>query len=144
MCVRFIVQLCFVFGSARSGKSFLMNCLSGTPGLFQVLNSSAPCTKGVDLASTILPLSKFAAHADSLPVKLEDIELGIDGDDSSAPTSPPSARRMSSATTARGDVAAEANTAVGFCDVEGQGAEDNSYDTMVSTHKQAEFRCSQP
>ncbi len=57
-----------------------MNCLSGTPGLFTVMNSSAPCTKGVDLASTILPLSAFTAHADSLPVKLEDIETNANYD----------------------------------------------------------------
>jgi len=133
------LNLCFIFGSARSGKSFLMNCLSGTPGLFQVMNSSSPCTKGVDLASTILPLRAFAAHADSLPVQLEDIELGAGGVDGEAnqqtPASPMNANGASSPRTERIDVEAAAaaiSTQVGFVDVEGQGAEDGTYDTMLA------------
>jgi AAA+ ATPase superfamily predicted ATPase len=33
-------NLLFIFGNARSGKSFLMNCLVGVPGLFKVLHRS--------------------------------------------------------------------------------------------------------
>jgi hypothetical protein len=49
-------NLIFVFGNARSGKSFMLNCLTGVPGLFQVINSATPCTQGVDLSSRICSL----------------------------------------------------------------------------------------
>src|SRR5690348_293849 len=39
-------NLISIFGGARQGKSFLMNCLSGTTGLFTISNLSTPCTQG--------------------------------------------------------------------------------------------------
>lgn len=55
-------NLCFVFGNARSGKSFMMNCLSGIRGLFQVINDSQPCTKGVDMSNQFIPHIDLADH----------------------------------------------------------------------------------
>lgn len=55
-------NLMFIFGNARSGKSFMMNCLAGTRGLFQVINSSIPCTKGVDISNFTNPHKNLAAH----------------------------------------------------------------------------------
>jgi hypothetical protein len=110
------LNLVFVFGNARSGKSFLLNCLTGQPGLFTVLNSSQPCTKGVDISSRIIPYQTFNEHARSLPVSMEDIELR-DGDSSEPP---PKIKK------------GEQPLQIGFVDVEGQGAEDNSYDTMLA------------
>lgn len=92
-------NLLFVFGNARSGKSFLMNCLVGKPGVFKVINSSQPCTKGVDISSYFSTYNALSSSA-----VLPDAEM---------PTS-------------------AGNPLVGFVDVEGQGAEDNTYDTMLA------------
>ncbi len=46
------INLMFIFGNARSGKSFMMNCLAGVRGLFKVVNSSVPCTKGAPSAQS--------------------------------------------------------------------------------------------
>lgn len=88
------LNLCFIFGNARSGKSFMMNCLSGRQGIFQVLNTAEPCTKGVDISSYLMEHSHLAKHTKQATV--------------------------------------ENNPLLGFVDVEGQGAEDNSYDTMLA------------
>ena len=151
------LNLLFIFGNARSGKSFLMNCLSGCPGLFQVLNSSAPCTKGVDIASTILPYKTFREHAATLPVQLEDIELGGDAcvfgapppsTPAHGPSAAPSSQKQAApgpagAASKRKSVAASppSEPQIGFVDVEGQGAEDNSYDTMLALPLLLTSRC---
>jgi hypothetical protein len=49
-------------GSARQGKSFLMNKLAGGEGCgFKVSNKQDPCTVGVDLAANTVSLASFAA-----------------------------------------------------------------------------------
>lgn len=40
------LNLAFIFGNARSGKSFMLNALTGVQSLFKVVNSAQPCTKG--------------------------------------------------------------------------------------------------
>jgi len=90
-------NLMFIFGNARSGKSFLMNCLLGVPSAFKVVNSSEPCTRGVDISSYVAKRTTIAS------------KIGLmDGEDK----------------------ASDMN--VGFVDVEGQGAEDGTYDTMLA------------
>lgn len=74
-------NLVFIFGNARSGKSFMMNCLVGARGLFKVINSSLPCTKGVDISSLIVPQADLANRVngfsdEQVPLS-EDIELGF-------------------------------------------------------------------
>lgn len=92
-------NLLFIFGNARSGKSFMMNCLTGVRGMFKVVNSSIPCTRGVDISSHIVPHSSLAEHVNTFS------ENKIEGD-----------KDMN----------------LGFVDVEGQGAEDGTYDTMLA------------
>ena len=99
------------------GKSFLMNALAGVPGLFTVANSSLPCTKGVDISSAILPYQELEAHTSKLGIQLSDIELH----DNHHHPQPPSKPSKSSAP-----------PQIGFVDVEGQGAEDSQYDTMLA------------
>ena len=49
-----------IFGSARQGKSFLMNKLAGGDGCgFTVSNKQDPCTVGIDLARNTVPLKTF-------------------------------------------------------------------------------------
>jgi hypothetical protein len=78
------MNMLFIFGNARSGKSFMMNCLLGVPGLFKVVNSATPCTKGVDVSSLVVPHSTLAHHVgtygasvpsnDNLDVGFVDVE----------------------------------------------------------------------
>ena len=49
-----------IFGAARQGKSFLMNCLSGVTGLFTISNLSTPCTQGIDISRSLIPLRSFS------------------------------------------------------------------------------------
>lgn len=53
-------NLISIFGAARQGKSFLMNCLSGTTGLFNISNLSTPCTQGIDISRNLIPLKAFS------------------------------------------------------------------------------------
>lgn len=93
------INLVFIFGNARSGKSYMMNCLAGQPGLFRVINSSVPCTKGVDISSVILPHETMGNHVRAY--SKEPIPNVDDLD-------------------------------VGFVDVEGQGDQDGTHDTMLA------------
>lgn len=69
-----ILMIC---GPARKGKSFLMNMLAGlhTKGqnVFPVSRANQPCTSGVDIAPTLLPLSDFAPL--SLAAKSSDMHV---------------------------------------------------------------------
>jgi hypothetical protein len=40
---RDICNLISIFGAARQGKSFLMNCLAGSSDIFTISNLSTPC-----------------------------------------------------------------------------------------------------
>ncbi len=93
-------NLVFIFGNARSGKSFMMNCLVGARGLFQVANTATPCTKGVDVSSYLAKHSALVEHVKSY-ASVEEVNKGPD-------------------------------SLIGFVDVEGQGAEDGTYDTMLA------------
>ncbi|CAM9749277.1 unnamed protein product, partial [Choristocarpus tenellus] len=55
------VNLVAIFGAARGGKSFLMNQLAGRDGVFKISNDKDPCTQGVDVSRTVLPLHEFAS-----------------------------------------------------------------------------------
>mmetsp|Transcript_54966 Transcript_54966/g.103046 ORF Transcript_54966/g.103046 Transcript_54966/m.103046 type:complete len:211 (-) Transcript_54966:421-1053(-) len=61
-----------IFGSARQGKSFLMNKLAGGSGCgFRVSNKQDPCTVGVDLCANTVPLKTFCAVEDSASSSLK-------------------------------------------------------------------------
>lgn len=99
-----------------------MNCLSGCPGLFSVVNSSQPCTKGVDISTGVMPYQQLEAHAQRLPIDADEIHLR---EAAAAPVS----TSKSSSKSKRGP---PSPPSIGWVDVEGQGAEDNSYDTMLA------------
>lgn len=56
-----------VVGSARQGKSFLMNALTGSDTMFRVSPEVCPCTAGADLSPDILPLSNFISLGSNYP-----------------------------------------------------------------------------
>lgn len=50
-----------VVGSARQGKSFLMNALTDSDTAFRVSPEVRPCTAGADLSPCLMPLSDFTS-----------------------------------------------------------------------------------
>jgi hypothetical protein len=95
------VNLISIFGRARQGKSFLMNCLAGEEAIFKISNEKESCTQGIDISNKWCPLADFAT---------------MDGGKA------PSGSALTGA---------EARTRVGFVDAEGQGDRDVSYDANL-------------
>lgn len=56
-----------VVGSARQGKSFLMNALTGSDTAFRVSPEVRPCTAGADLSPNLMPLCKFTSLGSNYP-----------------------------------------------------------------------------
>lgn len=56
-----------VVGSARQGKSFLMNALTGSDTTFCVSPEVLPCTAGADLSPNLMPLCKFISLGSKYP-----------------------------------------------------------------------------
>ena len=54
------INVLTILGPARRGKSFLMNALNGSSGVFCVSPAAVPCTAGADLSPILLPLPVFA------------------------------------------------------------------------------------
>lgn len=50
------LNLVTIWGAAKTGKSFFLNALAQTDGLFHVSGAMEPCTTGVDLSRTVTPL----------------------------------------------------------------------------------------
>ena len=80
------LNLISIFGAARQGKSLLMNCLAGREGTFKISNDRDPCTQGIDISRTTVPLREFAsmdggaavapvAGASALPVSYTHLTL---------------------------------------------------------------------
>lgn len=105
-------NLCFIFGNARSGKSFMMNCLSGVRGLFQVVNSSTPCTQGVHISTHITPHEKILKHVKTYHDVDQDYVEELQKEQEGKATSGP--------------------PLCAFIDVEGQGDQDSNYDTYLA------------
>lgn len=53
-------NLISIFGAARQGKSFLMNCLAGQSDVFQISNFRESCTQGIDISRHMLDLKTFS------------------------------------------------------------------------------------
>lgn len=142
-----LVNMVVILGSARTGKSFLMNCLAGMNGLFKVANTAAPCTQGADISSFVLDWELMAAKVDR--------ERG--SDDAPLLSSRSSSYRdrmgsMESAGSEFGSVDALDRMSLGSCgsdgeeplpegsvceavafvDAEGQGDKDVMYDTILA------------
>jgi hypothetical protein len=93
-----------IFGNAREGKSFLMNCLAGQEGLFEVSSDTLnPCTHGVDLSLHTMGLDEFAVSEFGQRVGGE-----INQSDKS-------------------------RTMLNFVDAEGMGDKNEKYDSMLLT-----------
>lgn len=53
-------NLISIFGRARQGKSFLMNCLAGERDIFRISNEKESCTQGIDISNKWLSLLDFS------------------------------------------------------------------------------------
>lgn len=75
------INIISIFGRARQGKSFLMNCLSGERELFTVSNKKDSCTQGIDISSKWLSLKSFSSidndHMISAPVGGPEVHVGF-------------------------------------------------------------------
>lgn len=54
------INLISIFGRARQGKSFMMNCLSGEREVFRVSNEKDSCTQGIDVSSKFIGIREFS------------------------------------------------------------------------------------
>jgi hypothetical protein len=103
-------NLISIFGRARQGKSFLMNCLSGESSLFKVSNYQESCTQGIDISNKWMALSDFSSVDNNAKARTATV------------TNKPS----SSSSTASGE-----EIHIGFVDAEGQGDKDVNYDANL-------------
>jgi hypothetical protein len=103
-------NLISIFGRARQGKSFLVNCLSGESSLFKVSNYQESCTQGIDISNKWMALSDFSSVDNNAKARTATV------------TKKPS----SSSSTASGE-----EIHIGFVDAEGQGDKDVNYDANL-------------
>jgi hypothetical protein len=61
-------NLISVFGAARQGKSFLMNCLAGETELFKISNLRESCTQGLDISQELMSINQFSSLYGGKPV----------------------------------------------------------------------------
>lgn len=66
-----------IFGKARQGKSFLMNCLAGERDIFRVSNEKDPCTQGIDISNKWMKLSDFSTIDSGILVCNVDKNVGF-------------------------------------------------------------------
>ena len=53
-------NLISIFGAARQGKSFIMNCLADQIGLFRISNQRESCTQGIDISPHTMNIKSFS------------------------------------------------------------------------------------
>lgn len=53
-------NLISIFGKAREGKSFLMNCLAGEDQIFKISNEKESCTQGIDISNKWMTVTQFS------------------------------------------------------------------------------------
>jgi hypothetical protein len=53
-------NLISIFGRARQGKSFLMNCLAGEEQIFKISNEKESCTQGIDISEKWMSVTDFS------------------------------------------------------------------------------------
>lgn len=54
------LNLISIFGRARQGKSFLMNCLAGEEQIFKISNEKESCTQGIDISDKWMSVTDFS------------------------------------------------------------------------------------
>jgi hypothetical protein len=68
-----------IFGRARQGKSFLMNCLAGERDIFRISNEKESCTQGIEISNKWLNLTDFSRIDGGKPTnpKSHDLKIGF-------------------------------------------------------------------
>ena len=70
-------NLISIFGRARQGKSFLMNCLAGqSHDIFRISNEKESCTQGIEISDLWLPIKDFSRLEGGKPVN-GNIKIGF-------------------------------------------------------------------
>lgn len=100
-------NLVCIFGAARTGKSYLLNALTGKAGQFPVCNRILPCTRGVQVSTSVFSHGDFV---DSIK-PIDDNNETVAG---------------------KTAIKKEDNMSLLFCDMEGKGGEDVNYDAMLA------------
>jgi hypothetical protein len=108
------LNLVSIFGAARQGKSFLMNCLTGREGTFQISNARDPCTQGIDISRTTMSVADFSTLDGGARVEAAAAHGG--GRRGGGP-----------------DGGGAAALRIGFVDAEGQGDRDVNYDARLAS-----------
>lgn len=74
-------NLVSIFGRARQGKSFLMNCLAGEREIFRISNEKESCTQGIDISNKWMTIKEFASvdggRTDVVPSTTQAIRVGF-------------------------------------------------------------------
>ena len=70
-------NLISIFGRARQGKSFLMNCLAGEEQIFKISNEKESCTQGIDLSEKWISLTDFSKIDGSRACAASKIKVGF-------------------------------------------------------------------
>lgn len=70
------LNLISIFGRARQGKSFLMNCLAGEEQIFKISNEKESCTQGIDISDKWLSVTDFSKVYGGSPCEGE-LQIGF-------------------------------------------------------------------
>lgn len=74
-------NLISIFGRARQGKSFLMNCLAGETEIFRISNEKESCTQGIDVSNKFMSVRHFATidggRLDARGHEVDNIRVGF-------------------------------------------------------------------
>jgi hypothetical protein len=74
-------NLISIFGRARQGKSFLMNCLAGEREIFRISNEKESCTQGIDISNKWMTIKEFATvdggRSEAVPSTAQGIRVGF-------------------------------------------------------------------
>ena len=103
-----LVGLISIFGAARQGKSFLMNCLAKKSDLFRISNEKESCTQGIMI---FLNIKRLIVGLLGIDISRHFMNLS-DFSDEKKPSSTSSIK-------------------IGFVDAEGQGDKDTTYDANL-------------
>ncbi len=70
-------NLISIFGRARQGKSFMMNCLANEREVFRVSNEKESCTQGIDISNKWMSWKDFSEVDHARPGKFTPCDSSV-------------------------------------------------------------------